>query len=157
MRPTKIALNEETRTKVCEFLNDDLAMLNDLFLMLKTAHWNVRGDGFLAIHCMFDEMAESVEGYADEIAERIVTLGCEALGSAQNAVDGTRLKEYPDGLSSIVEHVKALIERVAAAANFIREDIDSAEEEGDQVTLDLLAGVAGGLDKYVWFLEAQAG
>lgn len=156
MRPTKISLSKEVRTTVCDFLNDDLAMLTDLMLMTKHAHWNVRGDGFYAMHKLLDDLAEGVEDHIDDIAERITALGGEALGTATNVCDATRLKEYTIGTASISEHVKALIERFAVAANFIREDIDKAEAEGDQVTLDLLAGVAGSMDKYLWFLEAQA-
>jgi starvation-inducible DNA-binding protein len=158
MRSTKNSLTKEVRTAVCEFLNEDLAILIDLMLMTKKAHWNVRGDGFLAIHRMFDEIAEGIEEHVDDVAERIVALGCDAIGTASDVCDNSPLKDYPadDLLKGVAEHVKALTERVAVAANTIRGDADKAEAQGDQATLELLAGVVGSLDKYLWFLEAQA-
>jgi starvation-inducible DNA-binding protein len=44
---------------------------------------------------------------------------------------------------------------VSAAAKAVRADIDRLDEWGDAVGADLLAGVAAGLDKQLWFLEAH--
>ena len=32
--------------------------------------WNVKGPSFIALHKLFDELAEKLEGHVDEIAER---------------------------------------------------------------------------------------
>ncbi len=57
----------------------------DLQLQLKQAHWNVKGPHYIGLHELFDKIAEEVESYVDEIAERIVQLGGIAQGTIRVA------------------------------------------------------------------------
>ena len=52
-----------------------VADLLDLYSQTKHAHWNVKGQDFIALHKLFDEINEAVEDYVDDIAERAVQLG----------------------------------------------------------------------------------
>ncbi len=56
-------------------MNGRLAAAVDLQMQMKQTHWNVKGPGFIGLHELFDKVAEAVEGYVDQIAERIVQLG----------------------------------------------------------------------------------
>ena len=57
-----------------ELLNQHLADGLDLGLQAKQAHWNVKGPHFIALHELFDKVAEALEEFADEIAARAVAL-----------------------------------------------------------------------------------
>jgi starvation-inducible DNA-binding protein len=48
--------------------------------MTKHAHWNVKGPSFIALHELFDQVAEHVEDHIDTIAERVTALGGTARG-----------------------------------------------------------------------------
>src|SRR5574339_962489 len=92
---TKNDLSEQTRRKVIVVLNQHLADALDLQLQAKQAHWNVKGPSFFSLHELFDKVAEELEGFIDEIAERAVALGGVARGTVRIAARSSRLNEYP--------------------------------------------------------------
>jgi starvation-inducible DNA-binding protein len=75
MFDTRNDLPANTRTKVIELLNARLADAIDLGAQTKHAHWNVKGPNFIALHELFDKVAESVEEHIDTLAERVTALG----------------------------------------------------------------------------------
>src|SRR4029077_13743260 len=69
MQKTANTLSKNIRAKSVAVLNRHLAAAIDLHAQVKQAHWNVRGPTFLAIHELFDKLADAVEGHSDTIAE----------------------------------------------------------------------------------------
>ena len=127
----------------------------DLGLVTKQAHWNLKGPEFIGIHLMLDKFRDEQDEWTDMMAERIVQLGGTARGTLQEVGSRTALKPYPTDIYRIADHLRALIERYAACANAIRQNIDDTDEAGDRDTSDLLTEVSRGLDKQLWFLEAH--
>jgi starvation-inducible DNA-binding protein len=152
---TKNDLAQEKRAAVVKLLNDRLIDLIDLRLQTKTAHWNVRGPNFIALHELFDEIAEVVDGFADEVAERLTALGGLTDANTQAVGKNTSLRPYPTDIAAGAEHVDALSSALAATAKGVRAGIEEAEEHDDAVTADLFTEVAAGLDKKLWFVEAH--
>ena len=72
-------------------LQDRLADSIDLQTQAKQAHWNVKGPNFIALHELFDKIAEESEEYPDLIAERIVQFGGVAEGTVQVVVNRSNL------------------------------------------------------------------
>ena len=70
MYKTANTLPEQIRSRSVALLNRHLAAAIDLHAQIKQAHWNVRGPTFIAIHELFDKVADVVEEYSDKIAER---------------------------------------------------------------------------------------
>ncbi len=155
MFPTRNDLPEETRSKVCELLNQLLADSFDLYSQTKQAHWNVKGSDFIQLHKLFDELAEVLEEPIDEIAERITALGGVAKGTARMAASNSKLPEYPLDAVAGMQHVRLLSDRWAVFAKALRQGIDSADEWGDMDTADLCTQVSREVDKSLWFLEAH--
>ena len=85
MYKTRIDIPAKTRTKVNRLLQSSLADAVDLFTQIKQAHWNVKGPTFIALHELFDRIAEDVEEHGDLLAERITALGGRADGTARVA------------------------------------------------------------------------
>lgn len=155
MFPTRNDLPEETRSKVCELLNQLLADSFDLYSQTKQAHWNVKGHDFIQLHKLFDELAEVLEEPIDEIAERITALGGVAKGTARMAASNSKLPEYPLDAVAGMQHVRLLSDRWAVFAKALRQGIDSSDEWGDMDTADLCTQVSREVDKSLWFLEAH--
>src|SRR5262245_37397961 len=105
MYTTKIDLAEQTRIKLVELLNARLADAIDLQTQMKQAHWNVKGPNFIALHELFDKINEDVEDYVDTIAERAVTLGGVAFGTARTVAQRSQLNEYPLQMAKGRDHV----------------------------------------------------
>ena len=74
MYKTNNSLAEAVRTEMVPLLNTRLADAVDLFDQAKHAHWNVKGPQFIALHQLFDTIADHLKGFADLLAERAVQL-----------------------------------------------------------------------------------
>ncbi|MDB4961288.1 MAG: Non-specific DNA-binding protein Dps [Myxococcales bacterium] len=154
MYKTPSNLSEAVRAKVARTLNERLADGLDLHSHIKVAHWNIRGPQFPALHPLFEQFAIQLAVHNDAIAERAVTLGGHAIGTARQVAKGSRLPEYPAETTRDLEHVKALAERIDTYLQGVRESRGLAEQEGDVGTFDLLSAVLNEFEKNNWFLRA---
>ena len=127
----------------------------DLALVIKQAHWNLKGPEFIGVHMMLDGFRDQMDDYNDKVAERITQLGGTARGTTQAVAEETKLAAYPLDIYNIGDHLAALIDRYAVYANAVRENIDETDEAGDPDTADLFTEVSRGVDKQLWFLEAH--
>jgi starvation-inducible DNA-binding protein len=152
---SKISLPEKDRVELIAILNKSLASTTDLYGQLKQAHWNVKGREFIALHKLFDEIAELVEEQVDIIAERITSLGGTALGTLQQAASNTELRLYPIDIFKAEDHIEHLTHNIAILGELTRINVDKAEELGDMATNDLYIDLARLLDKSLWFIEAH--
>src|SRR5215510_3612623 len=105
-------LAEAARSRLAETLNERLADGLDLHAQIKVAHWNVRGPQFPALHPLFEQFAIALANHNDAIAERAVTLGALARGTARHVARTSKLAEYPDDITRDLDHVAALAERI---------------------------------------------
>ncbi|MBP0615975.1 DNA starvation/stationary phase protection protein Dps [Jiella mangrovi] len=155
LHPTKNPISENIRGSMVELLQTHLATSVDITYQTKQAHWNVKGMNFIAVHELFDDLHEVVEGYVDDIAERLTALGGQAHGTVQAAVDNSVLDPYPLDLVKSEDHLKRLCDSYATWSKAVKEGIEEAGEAGDDLTEDLLTEVGRGLDKSIYFLESH--
>jgi starvation-inducible DNA-binding protein len=62
---TRLDVPEAARASLVTLLNQRLADMIDLFNQTKYAHWNVKGASLIALHELFDKIAEHVEEHCD--------------------------------------------------------------------------------------------
>src|SRR5690242_11958283 len=155
MFDTRNDLPAGTRPTSIELLNARLADAIDLGTQTKHAHWNVKGPSFIALHELFDQIAETVEDQIDTIAERVTALGGTARGTLAAVSRETSLKAYPEEISDGMAHVEALSAAVADFGRKVRGAIDESAKLGDAGTSDLFTGVSRETDKNLWLLEAH--
>jgi starvation-inducible DNA-binding protein len=155
MHVTRIDLPEKSRRKIAYTLNQRLADAIDLQTQAKNAHWNVKGPNFIALHELFDDVAENIEEHIDTIAERITALGGTAEGGLASVAKRTSLEPYPADIVEGPAHVDALATALAEFGKRIRKAIDEAGKLEDADTADLYTEVSRDVDKYLWFLEAH--
>lgn len=156
MQPTHNTLAETIRAQSIELLNTHLAAAIDLQAQAKQAHWNVRGPGFIAIHELFDKVAEEVEKYSDMLAERAGGLGGTAHGTIQAAAARSFLIPYDLGIADETSHVFAVSAGLAAFGQSARDAIGLATDYGDVDTADMFTEISRGIDKQLWFVESHA-
>ena len=148
-------LPEEDRLTITDALNDCLADGLDLHSQIKVAHWNIKGPGFAALHPMFETFAVSLANFNDAIAERAVTLGGKAYGTARHVAETSRLNEYPQETTRDVDHVTLLVDRIEHYLQGARESRGAAERLADTDTVDLFTGIISAFEKNAWFLRAS--
>ncbi|WP_349826998.1 Dps family protein [Brevibacterium litoralis] len=154
MEYTVPGLTTDTGRKVTEILQDRLGVLNDLHLTLKHAHWNVVGPTFIGVHEMLDPQIELVRGYADEVAERIATLGGSPVGVPGRTAYTRPWDEYTLDKGKTVDHIAALD---GVYTGLISSQRTAIEEVGDldPITEDMLIAQSAELEKFQWFLRAH--
>src|SRR6201994_3469229 len=155
MYDTRNDLPASVRTPLVSLLNSRLADAIDLGTQAKQAHWNVKGPNFIALHELFDQIAEHIEDHVDTLAERITALGGTANGTIAVVSRTSSLAAYPTEISEGIQHVDALSGAVANFGAKVRKAIDEAAKAGDADTSDLFTGISREIDKDLWFLEAH--
>ncbi|MBX3462953.1 MAG: DNA starvation/stationary phase protection protein Dps [Planctomycetes bacterium] len=154
MKPSPSQLPPETRQRICDALLPVLIDGIDLFSQIKVAHWNIKGPQFAALHPLFDQFATDLQTQNDGLAERILTLGSLAVGTARHVARHSRLPDYPQHVTRDLEHVKLLAERIGAYLAGVRAARAVAVEQGDDDTVDVLTGIVTMFEKHAWFLHA---
>lgn len=157
MYPSPSKLPEQVRSRINETLNARLADGLDLHSQIKVAHWNIKGPHFSSLHPLFETFANSLAAHNDAIAERAVTLGGKAYGTARHVAGASRLPEYPRDTTRDLDHVRLLAERIEAYLDGLRESRTLADELRDTDTVDLLTGIVTEFEKHDWFLRASLG
>ena len=154
MRPDT-GLTDKERDGVVETLTGALADLHLLYTKLRKHHWNVVGPQFISLHELLEDQYNDVKLAADRVAERIRAYGEPAIGTMQEFIDHTRLKEspgeYPEGADLIMD----LVNDHEAIIRHLREDIDKLEDEyHDKATGDLFIELAQQHLEMAWMLRA---
>lgn len=155
MHRTRNSMPEKKRIELAAMLNQSLADTLDLYNQAKQAHWNIKGQNFIAMHKLLDELAEGVEDQVDIIAERITGLGATPFGTTQHVAKATTLRAYPLDIFAINDHIEHLTHNMAILGEVTRTNIDKTDELDDFGTNDLYIDLIRFLDKYLWFLEAH--
>ncbi|MCK6557025.1 DNA starvation/stationary phase protection protein Dps [Candidatus Binatia bacterium] len=157
MYKTPSPLPESARTALVGELNQRLADGLDLHSQIKVAHWNVRGPQFAALHPLFETFAVSLAAHTDAMAERAVTLGGLARGTARSVAARSSLPDYDETTTRDLEHVRLLAERIEGFLAGVRGTRTHAEKAGDTDTVDLLTAIVTEFEKHAWFLRATLG
>jgi starvation-inducible DNA-binding protein len=131
-----------------------LAILVDLSLTGKHAHWNVQGSNFRALHLQLDEMIDAWREAADAVGERAVALGHAPDGRAPMIAAQSVLPQLEAGPQLDRELVVALTRILTEAIGAVRERMDRLEDV-DTVTADLLHGVVAKLEEQAWMIRVQ--
>ena len=150
-------LPENARAQIADALNARLADGLDLHSQIKVAHWNIKGPQFAALHPLFEEFAVGLAAHNDTFAERAVTLGGRAYGTARHVAKASALPEYPQDTVRDLDHVRLLAERFDRYLAGLRGSRGVAEKAGDVDTVDLLTQAITDFEKHTWFLRATLG
>jgi starvation-inducible DNA-binding protein len=140
--------------RVIGLLQSRLHAMTDLHLTLKHVHWNVVGPHFIAVHEMIDPQVEAVRGFADELAERIATLGGSPMGTPGSIVHDRDWDDYSLGRAGTQEHLGALDLVYRGVVESYRNGITELEEL-DPVTQDMFIAETEQLELFHWFIRAH--
>lgn len=150
-------VDESTREAIAKTLGRLLADTYTLYLKTQNYHWNVEGPLFHSLHAMFEEQYIELRDAADQVAERIRTLGFPAPGSYSEFSAVTSIQEAAPGIAEAAAMVEALAEGHETVAGTARGVFDVAEEAGDVATADLASDRIAVHEKVAWMLRATTG
>ena len=138
---------------VVERLQQLLADYQVFYTNLRGMHWNIKGHGFFVLHGKFEDMYNDASEKADELAERVLTLGGIPAHNFSEYLKVSRIKE-----SGLIERgdvaIKNILETYKHLIDAERELLSVANEAGDEVTATLMSDYLKEQEKKVWMLVA---
>ena len=137
-----LGISEKNLKSVNSLLTAGLANEAVLYTKTRKFHWNVSGESFMELHLLFEKQYKELEEAIDEIAERIGKLGGKTIGTMQEFLELTHLKESPGKYPTRKEMIKELLEDHENMIKQLRKDIDECTDElEDAGTADFLTGL----------------
>lgn len=146
-------LDKEKTKKTVEQLNILLADYHLYYQKLRNFHWNVIGKNFFDLHEKFEELYDEAKLKVDEIAERILTLRHQPVSNYSDFLEKSNLKESSANLKDS-EMIDVLLEDHGKILKQMTRVVDSADENKDEGTIDLIGAYIRELEKTSWMLDA---
>lgn len=136
--------------KLNEFLSD-LEIVN---VKLQNYHWNVVGKGFFTTHEKLEEYYDEIREQIDEVAEHILTLGNQPVGTMKDFVENSKIREAKnEQIKSIdiMENVMNDLQELKQKAIQIKQE---AEDKEYYVTSSMMDDYLADYSKKIWMLNA---
>ena len=140
---------------ITEDLNLFLANLNVFYRKLQNYHWNIKGEDFFNVHEKLEEYYNDVNEQIDEIAEHILIIDGQPLGTMSDYLEITQIKEAQNEkicskniFEAILKDYFFLIEN----ATKIKEDADN---EKRYATSALMDEYLQDFSKKVWMIRQR--
>ncbi len=134
-------------------LNTFLSDLNVFYRKLQNYHWNIKGKDFFVIHAKLEEYYEEINEQVDEIAEHILALNGQPLGTLKDYLSNTKIKEAENKkvdctvvFNEIVRDYTTLLQDVVS----IKELADSQNEHKTSAVMDT---IIEDYSKKLWMLK----
>ncbi|MBD3258056.1 DNA starvation/stationary phase protection protein [candidate division GN15 bacterium] len=138
---------------ISDKLNVTLANAIVTYQKLHQYHWRVSGEQFFRLHEKFEELYDTFNQTLDDVAERILTIGGEPVGTLAGALELATISE-DDTVPSANDMVSNTLYDLETQQSQIQGVIAAAEAEGDRGTVNLLDGISDDLEKQMWMLRA---
>ena len=78
---------------ITEDLNLFLSNLNVFYRKLQNYHWNIKGEDFFIVHAKLEELYNDINERIDEIAEHILIIGKQPLGTMKDYLEKSQIQE----------------------------------------------------------------
>ena len=147
----------EALAKTKEVLNQAVADLYVAHIALHQVHWYMRGRGFQVWHPKMDEYMDSLDGYLDEVSERLITLGGKPYSTLTEFLQQSEIEEEVGEFCNVEESLERVLEIYRYFITLFQKALDVTDEEGDDVTNDIFVGAKADLEKTVWMIAAELG
>lgn len=149
-----IGISEKNLKNSSSLLTTVLATEMTLYIKTRKAHWNVTGESFMELHKLFENQYKQLEESIDEIAERIGKLGQKTIGTMQEFLKSSALKENPGTYLSAKELIRELLKDHETVIIQLRKNVDDcAEKNKDTGTADFFTGLMEQHETIAWILR----
>jgi starvation-inducible DNA-binding protein len=151
-----IGVEDNSRKALVELLNVCLCDTSVLYIKTKNYHWNIIGPRFAQLHKFLEEQYEELDEMVDEMAERARQLGGKSLGTMEEYLRHTSLKEEPGKFPDAQTMLSNLLKDHEAIIRNLRDAADQADEKyHDMATNDFFLQAVEKHEKMAWMLRAH--
>ena len=134
-------------------LNEFLCDLEVLNVKLQNYHWNVNGKGFFITHEKLEEYYDEIRVEIDEIAEHILALGYQPLGTMQDFMKNSEIQEAKNEKIKTIPIVKNLIQDFGTLKQKAVKIKEESENQSDYATSALIDNFLANYSKKLWMLN----
>lgn len=134
-------------------LNEFLADLNVFYRKLQNYHWNVQGKDFFRTHEKLEELYNEINESIDEIAEHILILGGQPLGTLKDYLATSTIQEAENKKVKSDEIYSNLITDFETLLKKSTEIKEEADKENDYATSALIDDYILNYGKHLWMLR----
>ncbi len=124
---------------IVEDLNLFLANLNVFYRKLQNYHWNIKGEDFFNVHAKLEEFYDDINEQVDEIAEHILIIDGQPLGTMNDYLEIAQIKEAQNEkkdsrsiFETILKDYCILVEN----ATKVKEDADNEKKYATSALMD---------------------
>ncbi len=146
-------MSGQANEKVVEGLTKVLADTFVLYFKTHGFHWNVEGPNFKSYHELFEDQYNELWAVTDELAERIRALDGYAPTTFASLIEKSDIKEQSKRIKA-PEMIKELANDNTKMAELIFPALRTAEDAGDEATVDMLIGRIAVHEKAAWMLRS---
>ncbi len=150
----QIGIEKKHKTEISDALNILLADQHILYIKERNYHWNVEGSSFLELHEFIEKLYTELEAHIDATAERIRKIGKSPMGSCQEYLDFTNLKETKEPYHDAHKILKSLLNDYETIIRWIRDNVEVAADNKDYGTEDFMVGLIRSYEEAAWMLRA---
>lgn len=141
--------------KLLTDLNIYLSDLNVFYRKLQNYHWNIKGDDFFTVHAKLEEYYDGINEQIDEIAEHILSIGGEPLGTMKDYLNTTKIKEAENKKVSSKEVFPELIKDFSTLLKDAVCIKKTADEISEYKSSALIDGMIQEYSKTLWMLNQK--
>lgn len=134
-------------------LNELLADLNVFYRKLQNYHWNITGKDFFIIHAKLEEYYDDINGQIDEIAEHILTMGYQPLGTLKDYIETAKIQEAENEKVKEDKVFKNVIEGLTILLQKVTNIKKRADENEHYATSSLMDEYITNYSKKIWMLN----
>ena len=153
MKPN-IGISEKKLEHITGLLSTVLSNEMTLYVKTRKFHWNVSGESFMELHKLFESQYQQLELSIDEVAERINKLGRQVIGTMQEYLALSGIKETPGKYHSSKEMLEELLTDHETVIVQLRGNIDDCSKKyKDAGTTDFLTKLMETHETIAWILR----
>lgn len=134
-------------------LNTFLSDLNVFYRKLQNYHWNIKGKDFFVIHSKLEEYYNEINTEIDEVAEHILTLGGEPLGTLKDYLNTTKIIEAENKKVDCKLVFNEVIKDFSTLLKDVVEIKKLADEKEEYKTSALMDNFIESYSKKLWMLK----
>lgn len=136
-----------TDRQLVELLQELVITETRLAIATREAHWNVTGPSFYSLHEMFGAQYTLIDGFVDDLAERVRQLG--------HAVSGSPMTGASEPTSNADVLLTLLGDKHVRSEILLKRVIQHAQERQDDATADMCTGMLEQHLKMMWMLRSS--
>lgn len=134
-------------------LNVFLSDLNVFYRKLQNYHWNIRGNLFFVLHSKLEEYYNEINEQVDEVAEHILSLDGQPLGTLKDYLNSTKIAEAENKKVDNVEVINVLIKDYGTLLQDAKNIKKLAEKQEEDKTSALMDGIIEDYTTKLWMLK----